>query len=467
MKYAVFLFFLVSMVIPSFSWTQTVLSFDRFMNLVKTYHPIAAQANLRLEVGEAAVRASRGGFDPQLFTDLGQKYFDNDQYYSILDAGLKVPTWFGVELYTGYEQTTGVNLNPERKTPNAGLVYAGISLPVGQGLFMDQRRADLRQAQLFESITKEEQRIHLNNLLLRAGDAYWDWFTSYEVVSVFDDALRLAEERFEGVRQNALLGDVAIIDTVEAFIQVQQRRIGLQEARLQFQNQSERLSVFLWGDGAVPLELEEGVLPQSEEDTRKFIMNEFAQEEIDSLISSHPLISKNQLFLKQLDIERRLKAEQLKPVFNLKYNAINEAISDNIITGYSINNYNWGLQFHMPIFVRRGRGELKLTKLKIQDAELDLSHDLAEIEMLVNTALNTWRTSTTQVSLYSDAVDGMDELLRGERRKFEVGESSLFLVNAREESYISGRIELAQMIAKNQKSIQDISFQLGVLYDLY
>lgn len=445
---------------------QQYFSFDEFITLVKNYHPISRQADISIERGEANLRSARGGFDPQAFTNIGQKYFDNDQYYSIVDAGLKVPTWFGIELYTGFEQNNGVNLNPERKTPSNGLMYAGISVPIGRGLFIDQRRADLRKAQIFQNITKEEQRIILNDLMFNAAQVYWDWFASYEIVTVFDDAVRVAAERFEGVKSNALFGDVPIIDTVEAFIQVQNRTIQLKEAELNFKNQSERLSVFLWGEGYVPLEIDEGVVPTRNDDVKKYILDEMVTNQIDSLVKNHPILLQGKLRLDQLEIERRWKAEQLKPVLNLKYNALNEALTDDIISGYSINDYNWGLQFSMPLFLRRARGDLKLTKLQIEDQEMALQHQEQSIEMLIQTAMNTWEVTTDQVALFERNVRSMEQLLNAEMRRFDFGESSLFLVNAREESFINGQIELARRIAANQKALVSISYQLGVLSDI-
>ena len=450
------------------AWSQEgerYLNFNQYIEIVKENHPIALRAKLNPEFGEAAVRAARGGFDPQVFTNIGQKYFQNDQYYSLVDAGLKVPTWFGLDVYGGFEQNNGVNLNPERKTPSNGLVYAGVSLPVGQGLFIDQRRADLRQAQLFEKISEEEQRLMINELLLKASNAYWDWFAAYENVRIFEEAVRVAEERFEGVRMSALMGDVSIIDTVEAIIQVETREVRRQQAVLRFKNATQQLSVFLWQDGTVPLEIDDNVLPSDNQVLTDYILDAEIEGEIDSLINIHPAIIQNRYYLDQLEIERRWKAEQLKPVLNLKYNALNEPLNDNVIAGYSLNNYNWGLQFYMPIFLRRERGELAITKLKIRDANLDLENQFAEFMANTNMAINNWKTSTQQLELYRSTVNNMETLLNGERTRFEVGESSLFLVNAREESFINGQVELIRLITKNQKSLIDISYQLGVLGD--
>ena len=441
------------------------LDFDTFIEVVYRFHPIAQQARLNPEMGESTVRAARGGFDPRLFTNIGEKYFENDQYYSLIDAGFKIPTWFGLELYGGIEQNNGVNLNPERKTHNAGLAYAGVSLSVGQGLFIDQRRADLRKAQLFEKMSHQEQRVVLNDVLLGASNAYWDWFAAYQVVEVFEEALRLANERFEGVKSSALQGESPIIDTVEAHIQVENREISLQEARLNFQNKTAALSVFLWGENSVPLEVEENVIPEDKIVLSELIKDEEINQMVDSLVNNHPVMLQQQLYLDQLEIERRWRAEQLKPVVNLKYNALNEPIGNNVVAGYSINNFTWGLGFYMPVFLRRERGQLQLTKLKIRDASLGLENLRENLFAEVNIALNDWRTTTNQVGKSESVMQNSEVLLKGEQRKFEIGESSLFMVNAREVGFIESQIAFARFLASNRKALIRLNYQLGVLSD--
>jgi outer membrane protein TolC len=462
-KHIIVIFFLVVGTINGFS--QQRLGFQDYMTLVRSFHPVALQAALNEEIGKQNLRAARGGFDPALYSNIGQKYFENDQYYSLVDAGLKVPTWFGLDFYAGFEQNSGVNLNPERKTPENGLAYAGVSLPVGQGLFIDQRRADVRQAQLFEQITYEEQRLMLNSVLRAASNAYWNWFAAYEIVQIFEKGVELAQERFEGIRESAIQGDLAIIDTVEAFILVQNRLIGLEDALLSFRNAGQELSVFLWADNLIPLEITDELVPEKNNDLKDFIVDELITNTFDSLINNHPIMLQNQLTIGQLEIERRWKAEQLKPVVNLKYNFLNEPVAGAVINGATLNNYNWGLQFYMPLFLRKERGQLNLTKLKILDAELDLENQRLGLKAAVQKSVNTWETTREQVLIFESAVVNLERLLNAEISKFDVGESSIFLINTREDNFINGQIRLTNLIANNQKALVDISFQLGILGD--
>lgn len=440
-----------------------VLTFEEFNEIVRTHHPMAVQSKLIRMKGDATVQMARGGFDPKLGADVGQKQFNGDQYYSLVDAGLKVPTWFGIEAYAGYEQNGGVYLDPENYTSGGGLVYAGLSLPVGRGLFIDERRAELRRAQIFQKSTKVEQRLMINELLFEAGKAYWKWFEKYQAFQVYREALQLANFRFVAVKQEAESGNKPSIDTLEAGIQVQNRQLALQQAELEFKNATAMLGVFLWRNGQIPLELEESTVPVDKSTVQLQTTEGLMLDRLDSLVAYHPYLQQYRFKIDQLKIDRRLKVENLKPQLDLKYNALSQVVGNPPFTDLSINNYQWGLQFSMPIPLRKERGALKLAKLKIQNAELDVVDTQAQIGYKINAALNEWSTTRNQTALYQRTVQDYLGLLDGERDKFDAGESSLFMVNSRELGYINAQIKYLELLTKNRKAQLSTEFALGIL----
>jgi outer membrane protein TolC len=440
------------------------LGFDDFNAIVIQHHPLAVQAELMKDKGRAAVQMARGGFDPKVGTDIGQKYFLGDQYYSLVDAGLKVPTWFGIEVSAGYEQNSGVLLNPENNTSGGGLAYVGISLPVGRGLFIDERRAELRKAQIFSKSAIVEQRLLLNDLLFEAGVSYWKWFREFEALIVYKEALALAEFRFNSVVIEVKAGDRSAIDTLEAGIQLQNRQLSLQQAELDFKNASALLSVFMWQSGQIPMEIDELTIPIPKNQVELSTMDGVLLDRMDSLVAFHPYLQQFRFNIDQLKIDRRLKTEQLKPLLNLKYNALNQVVGNNPFTDYSINNYNWGLQFSMPIPLRKERGALKLAKIKIQEAELGVIDQQARIGYKINSAINDWTTSREQTTLYRRTVRDYEGLLDGERQKFDAGESSLFMINSREQGFIKAQITYLGLLAANQKALLSTEYALGTLY---
>jgi len=76
------------------AWSQEMdtLRLESFLDWVRSYHPVARQADITLEMGAMEVRTARGAFDPLLFGNLDQKTFKDTEYYDRREAGITVPT---------------------------------------------------------------------------------------------------------------------------------------------------------------------------------------------------------------------------------------------------------------------------------------------------------------------------------------------------------------------------------------
>lgn len=439
-----------------------VLTSAGFLERVKTDHPVARQAGLLKQQGDATVQMARGAFDPKAGSELSQKYFENKTYYNQLEAGLKIPTWFGAEIKAGFEQNTGVYLNPEQTTPAGGLWYAGLSLPVAQGLLIDERRKTLRQAQIYRQSTAAEQQLLLNELLYNAAEAYWNWHQAWNNKRVYDAALDAARRRFDGIRLSAVAGDRPFIDTLEAGIQVQDRSLQVQQATLELLQRKLELENFLWTANNEPLEMAESVKPETISGTAALpaITTEINQK-IDSICGVHPAVLLYNYKIDGLLLEQRFKRDKLKPVLNLNYNPLTSSTAP--VTAYTASNYKWGMSFGMPLLLRKERGDLQLTRLKIKDTRYDLQYKQLEVRNKIELQLRTLAVTREQVSLYNRTVRDYETLVNAERRMFDAGESSLFMVNAREQSYFNARLKLNELIAKNNKAYAGSLYAAGLI----
>jgi outer membrane protein TolC len=443
------------------SLAQKVLNPQEYFNLILLNHPIAKQAALLPEMGNATILKARGSFDPKVFQETSQKYYNSSQYFSLLNSGLKIPTWYGLEVKAGLQEGRGANLDAQWDTPENGLAYAGASLTLGKGLLIDQRRADLRKAKLYQTLTIAEQRLQLNNLLLESGKAYWDWFYYANAEKIMEEALAVADQRLQAVKRTVELGDRAGIDTVEASIQVQNRKSMYEQFRLERKNAQLVVSSFLWNENLVPLELSDSLVSLAHE---SLLVNNTSSSERtwkDSSLLNHPYLQVSALKIEQLKVDRQLKREYLKPELNLHYNLLSEPINQNPAANLSIENYKWGLEFSMPLLLRKERGDLKLSNLKLQEAELGYEQNKVQIGMKINASLNEWENSALQSKIMAQMALDSKQLLEAERTMFDNGESSLFLINAREVAYLQAVIKKIETQAKNQKSVLETYFYMN------
>jgi len=435
---------------------DSVMTYDAFIARVMEHHPVVFRADMKAQEGIRGVKGAKGAFDPVLGGSAKQKYFDDKQYYSHLNGYLKIPTWFGLSAEAGYDQTGGVFLNPERTLPDNGLWYAGLKLELGNGLLIDQRRAELKKALLWEEATALERRVMINQLVNDASIAYWKWAKAYEVLKVYQQAVEVAELRLEAVKSYVEFGDRPGIYITEASMQYQNRQISYQQALLDWQNESLKLEIFLWDQGFVPLELNGGV---------PGILSETAQGvdvllEVDTIIANHPLAELNALEVARQQVDLRLKREYLKPKLTLEYNALNEPVAEGFFSEYNTANYTWGAKVSYPIFTRRERADVKIGELKVESQKLKGAEINAKLEYQLGAARNTIGSMATQYNIIGESVQAASDLLVAEQALFNNGESSLFMVNSRELKFLEVRIKQVELASKVEISKSELNYGL-------
>ncbi|MFC3881099.1 TolC family protein [Algoriphagus namhaensis] len=459
-KLGVILLFL-SLSFVSKGQSLDTLDYPSFLEWVRLYHPVAAQAEINLRMGDMEVRQARGGFDPLLYGTLDTKEFKESTYYNKQEAGLTIPTWAGVELMGTFERNSGEFLDPEASVPSDGLIAAGAAVNLGQGLIMDKRRAALRQAKIYQESTQVQRLQLLNELYVDATNSYWKWSTANEDVNVLREGVDLAERRLDFVKKSFEQGDFPAIDTVEAFSIYLNRLYKLQEAEQTLFAATQDVNTFLWDETGNPMFLENDISPESLFGSDILILDPV---ELRTIVSNHPDLQVADFELASLDVEKKLKGQEILPVVKLKYNFLTEDLGE-FNSPFFENNYKWGVTVYSPLFLRKSRGAFELAKAKIDFKQN--SRDLKELQLRakLESELNNYQVLNSQVSVFSQNIESLEFLLNGEMRRFEIGESSLFLVNSREVSVFSSRLTLNQLKMKQRVAYAKARFAAGLGFD--
>ena len=426
------------------------LTYREFLGYVKKYHPMVRQANLEVSQAQAALMAARGGFDPKIEVDYNKKEFKGTEYYSLLNSSFKIPTWYGIEVKAGFDDTEGTYFNPQNRTPEAGLASLGITVPLGQGLFINQRMADVRAGKLQLTLSDAERKLRAIEVLYKASEAYFDWRRSFNEAVLYNRYLGFASTRFVGVKKLIELGDSPAIDSVEARITVRNRELNLENANLKLAKAALNLSNYLWIEN-VPVELSPAIKPEDNlmETVGETLRLDAAIFDSQSL-GSHPKMTALETKLAMLEIERKLKANLLLPKLNVGYNYISEPA---YLDGFNANDYKFNVDFSIPIFLRKERGNLKITKLKIRDLQLDIDQQRLELGNKIKAQQTEIQSLWKQKEVIDGLVGDYTTMLDSEERLFSFGESSMFLINSRENNLVSAK--LSQISIENQYYISN------------
>ena len=450
--------------------TGQVFALADLLTFVMLRHPVARQAGLLPERAAQEVRFARGQFDPTATSKYTGKTLGGKEYFHDWDTQLRVPLWFGADLKAGFERGTGAFVNPENYTAPTGLSYVGVSVPLAQGLLLDERRAAVRQAQALRGLAEAERRGALNKLLLQTAKDYWEWALSHQRQELLRQNAELAAVRLGAIRERVRQGDLAAIDSIEALTELQNRQAQLVQARVQWQNATLQLSNYLWDEQQQPRELPAAtVRPQplpGPADWRPLPADSLTTL-AEQARQRHPELQKSRAKLAQLGVENRLLRNKLLPKLTLDYNLLQAGPPFGAETGaglnsaYLQNNYKLGLSFAYPLLLRQERSKLQINALKRRDTELELQQDAREIQTTVRTVANDWEALRAQLRLQEQVGQNAERLRQGEQTRFEGGESSVFLLNAREAALVSARLKLAEFQAKYAQTQATLRWAAG------
>ncbi len=440
---------------------QDILTLDNFIQQVKKYHPIARQADIQIDKASAELLAAKGNFDPTFQWEASNKTFDSTNYYYYNNPELNIPLPVG-NIKAGLENNGGDYLSSEITKVKTS--YLGIELPLAKGLLMDKRRAILQQAKIFTKQSDQERLIILNNLLFESYVAYFQWAGAYQQYTAYSKFVEIANRRLRLVRIAFANGDRALMDTTEAYTQFQNYQLLQTEAFLKWKNAGVELSNYLWKENDSIYLLEENQLPEYRQPA-----NDIIDKNITDLINQsalqNPSLKIYDYKLNSLEVERKLKLQNLLPYFGVKANLLNQdyRVLKNVNPAFIENNYKWGVEFKIPLFLREARGDYKKTQLKIKETNLDLLYKRQQTENKIRTYLNEYNALRQQLQTVQSMYSNYQSLLNNEDLKFLQGESSLFLVNSREVKLIEILQKQIELTVKYYKAKYAVEWAMGIL----
>ena len=446
MKRLIFFFGLFFSCVWSLNAQSEVFDFETFKLTVSKFHPLIQKANNLALAGNGEVLKALGGFDPTISSNVNQKTFNGKEYYWTSNTTLKIPIWFGTNLKAGYEANRGEYVENDQKLPGSGLWYAGVEIPLLQGFLYNERQFQLQQAQNLQQMSVAERQLAVNDLLLDAFSTYWTWTEAYKKLMIAKEGFVLAEVRYKAAKEQVEVGENPPIDTVEALILLENRTVENKSAQTQFQNATLLLQTFLWADGNQLVSIPANVIPQlANTNPEVEILN---ANDIDSL----PSIQLAAYKVDQIALDVKWKKEQLKPSINANYNLLNQPSGNLEISQFSMQNYKFGVTAYVPLFLRKERGGVKLAKLKMENAGLDLLAKKREYDQKIKNLSNEIELQTANIVIQKRIVAHTRTLRTAELDKFQAGESSLFMINSREQTYLSSENKLVELEIKLEVS---------------
>ncbi|RLJ80059.1 TolC family protein [Pedobacter alluvionis] len=434
------------------------LSHPEFLSIVKKYHPLAFKYRLQNNITEAEVLKARGNFDPVVDAKKGGKTIDGTNYYEQSNAGLVIPTWYGIEVSGSYNYIDGQRLN--NSDTRGGLYQFGLTIPLAKNLIYDKRRAMLDQAKFAQVMTAAEQQVLTNELFRDAENAYWQWVKCYELYLVQKRAVAINQNRLSLTLKTFQYGERAAIDTTETLSQLRGFELEKEDAYLQYVKATMDLSVYLWKEGQQPFEITKPLLP-SESITVSEAYDRYSA--LIAQLNAQPVNSHLSLVYYQqkqkiLESERKLKWQSFLPKIDFTYNFFNKENYQTTLFPLFQNNYQYGLKLEIPIFLRQARADYSQAKMKVMQNRLDADLKRQELNAKISNYSNEVVNYRNQIKIAQQNIGNYNRLLQAEETKYQNGESSLFLINSRENKLIDAQEKMLELRFKFLKSYNELKF---------
>jgi outer membrane protein TolC len=454
------IFILTFLLLSSLNFAQDSLKISaaEFINIVKNYHPLALKYQLQNKLAEQEITRARGGFDPVLAGKLGEKNIDGKKYYEQKNVELGIPTWYGIDLHGSYNHLDGQKLN--NSDTKGGLYQFGVTVPLAKNLLYDKRRAMLDQAKFGLKMTEAEQVVLTNELLLEAENTYWEWVQNYEIYKLRSEIVDINKDRLKLTRKTFEFGEKPAIDTIEALSQLQSFELQQRDAFLNFVKSTQQLQLYLWKDDQQFYELSEMIYPSENLNEHlaysdfEFLINDINSRQINMHRSILYYDQKQNI----LESERRLKWQSFLPKVDFTYNFFNkENYSADHLPLFD-HNFQYGLKLEIPVFQREARANYQMAKIKLDQNQLDTNMKIRELDVKIETYKNEIQNYHTQIDLSRNNLLNYRKLLYAEETRYSNGESSLFLINSRENKVIEAQEKFISIRTKFLKSFNKLKW---------
>jgi outer membrane protein TolC len=414
-----------------------VLTLDRFRRQVARTNPEVRSFRLEGDRAVAELQGARGGFDPRLVSGYTYKTENSATKLDVLNTGLRLPLNLPMSpsLKVDYRRGRGKSIDPSVATTFDGETAVGLSIAPLRGFGLGKRQATLRKARLEPERARALQAEQRNLLLLEATQAYWKWVEASRKLAVARDQLALATRRRDLIVRQAETGQAAAIDSTEAELAVASRRESVAAAVQDTEQAAAKLAAFLGGEDGPAGPPPDFAFSAPDSVGLPPPVGEAEIEGAEAAaVSNRPRLRRLDVKRRQTRIEQDLARANLRPDFKLETQVVSYEDGP-----FDVSDVKVGFEIEQPLFFRGSRSRVERARLETRQAELKQQAVRQKVRADVQAAVSALRQARRRVRATERRVDLARRLQAAEQRRFELGESTLFLLNQREQALAKAR----------------------------
>lgn len=409
--------------IPMFA--KEIFGIDTIKQYLTNDNPYVYVSLGKKYINEEKLQYALGNYDTKIVAKYEDKEYarSNAKYYKV---GLEKPLVNGVDIDLSYRYAEGTQEYNNIKTSEDGEMVLGVKVPVLNVINkIDKRRLDAGLASMNIDETEFKFKDSMRNLYFKIMINYYELIYAKRIVDISKNLLSKSQLRYDFLQKKVEQGSIPKMDLIEIQQQLINREQILLSADTQYDNQ---LTDFLRFLNISQDEFEEMYKLADSLDLQMYDIN--YNSAIDTALQNRP-------DLKFFDNE--IKKLNLKQKYNdiLKYPSLDVGLYGvyDMKDDYQNNDqmgYKVMLSMNFPIEQTKyssknmqNRHSMTLVDASKNRLLIELRNNLQNIITSLNALRINIENSNKEVVL-------VEKLQKLEQRKYELGSSTLFMLNQRE-----------------------------------
>lgn len=413
----------------------SLLQLQDVIDSVVVSYPLLEAAILSRSVADGELLATQGEFDLKLKgggTSGPLGFYKTNRF----GTGASQPLFSGGEIFGGYKIGRG-NFQPwfgERETNDGGEFSVGIAIPLRQNRQIDARRAAIFRATYGRDAIDPHIQTQVLAFVWEASYAYWQWVAVGGNYQIAQSLLEIAQLRNDGLNKRVDLGDLPRIELTDNQRLIVSRQAALIDARRKLQQSAIKLSLFMRTPDGQPSIPTESHLPAAFPEA-PWVDSKQMEGDIELAMANRPELVSLEFLRRQLDID-------LAQARNLYLPAVDVVLLGSQDMGAAASpkrdkspfELEASLQVSVPLQRRKARGKIQATEGKLQRLSAKIRFTQDKIATDVQQVYAALLAAYDRIAKAKESLKLARTMEQAERRKFDLGDSTLLLVNLREQA---------------------------------
>lgn len=450
---------------------------------------------LNPQISRYNLDAAYGGYDPTFSASGTHNYSVAPGNYSSIIGGLTPPStsdansfrsglggtlpWTGLQYdfsasaNESYGKNYFVDTNGVTQSSpfdrSSSSVSVNLTQPLLKNFWIDSTRLNIRVAKNRLQQSEQGLRQQLITSVTAVANAYYELIYAQQNVQVQQEALDLAQTQLDQDNQRVQIGTLAILSVQQDQSQVAQARANLIAAQSTLDTDQNTLKNLLtdsyakWHDTDIQPSESLLALPQTFD----------LQESWTKGMAQRPDLLQAKLNVEQWGIQLKYSRNQLLPELDLigSYGYVGSGREfDNALDSTGEGNapfYSYGAQISVPLGNINARNQYKITKMTLQQIELQFNqleqNIMVQIDNAVKQAQSNYESvqATKQARIYAEAA------LDAEQKTYAVGKATTFEVLQYQNSLTAARSAEIRALANYNEALANLAQQEGTTLERY